>query len=359
MRFTISRAPFAEALKRAAAVADGKSTNPVMRNVLLRADKAKLSVAAANDSMTLLDRLDCNCDKPGSITLDAKRMAESIGTAQGEDVSVDVTDRVALIRCGKSKFDIPGFDEADFPRLPLDIKPAMTIDATALRDGLVRAQHAASRDTHRASINGVTVNGIIAASDGHRLCIIKREHGLKFANGIVIPPQSVSQIVALLDGAENCKATLLEGRLALFIGERVFVSNLNAVKPPPFEELVPRENGQTAIVPRETLIASLGRVSKFSKLENRTSLCFDDGTLTLSAESDAGTAEEEMDVSYMGGAFTVLLNAGYLVDMLKTFDGDEVRIQLGVEPINPIKILPVEGEDQIGMVLTMRAGKAL
>jgi DNA polymerase-3 subunit beta len=99
-------------------------------------------------------------------------------------------------------------------------------------------------------------------------------------------------------------------------------------------------------VKRDDLSAALDRVSVFSdSLTRQVKFSIASNKLRLIVQTpDQGEATEELDVRYDSEDLDIGYNAGYLLDILRTIDSDEVTIQLNT-PVTAGLIVPTAPAD--------------
>ena len=66
-----------------------------------------------------------------------------------------------------------------------------------------------------------------------------------------------------------------------------------------------------------------------------------------------GKAYDECACSFSGKPVEIGFNNRYLIDALKNSQSDMVRLEIG-GPLSPMKVLPVEGDSFLFLVLPMK-----
>jgi DNA polymerase-3 subunit beta len=115
---------------------------------------------------------------------------------------------------------------------------------------------------------------------------------------------------------------------------------------PNYEQVLPKNNTKLLHVKRDDLAAALDRVSVFSdSLTRQVKFSIAQNKLRLIVQTpDQGEATEELDVRYDSEDLDIGYNAGYLLDILRTIDSDEVTVQLNT-PVTAGLIVPTAPAD--------------
>jgi len=101
--------------------------------------------------------------------------------------------------------------------------------------------------------------------------------------------------------------------------------------------------------------AAVDRVSAISSEKSRAvKLTLGNKSLVLSASSpDAGSATEELEVSYQGGDMDIGFNAGYLLDITRQIAGDTTRLMLA-DAASPTIFSEVDDAGALYVLMPMR-----
>src|SRR6478672_5259 len=160
MKVTVERAELLKSLGHVHRVVERRNTIPILANVLVKADRGKLSLKATDLDLEVTDSIAAEVSPGGSTTVPAHMFYEIVRKLpEGAQVVVEAAgDRAVLaIRAGRSRFTL---QTADLKRL---------IDKT---------QFAISTEETRYYLNGIYLHPAgspqaptlrAVATDGHRL----------------------------------------------------------------------------------------------------------------------------------------------------------------------------------------------
>jgi DNA polymerase-3 subunit beta len=331
-----------EALQHVSRVVSGRTTLPILSNVLLEATGDKLRMVAYDMEIGAQSAISVQTETEGSLTVPARLLGEVVAGLPDATVEMKSEDRSILgLSCGRSQYTIHGLPAEEYPALPEvpgDIGFAIT--QAAMRDLVRSTIFAASTDETRAILTGVLLKrdegGVrMVATDSYRLAVktapagtVREEQG-KAEWQLIVPARALQELSRLLDPANEetlVKVNAGEQQIRFEVGPYILISRLIEGQFPNYERVIPSEAGRRIRVNREDLQGAIRRAAivaraEASKLVFRTQ----EGVLTITAESgDVGRAREELAAEVEGEELEIAFNAEYLTDVLGVMGSDAV-----------------------------------
>lgn len=89
------------------------------------------------------------------------------------------------------------------------------------------------------------------------------------------------------------------------------------------------------------------------RLKSPVRCLFEDNEIKVSCSTAIGHANDQIDAKISGSNVEMGFNNRYVLDALRNAEGDEVKILLNGS-LSPMKILPLEGESFLFLVLPVR-----
>jgi DNA polymerase-3 subunit beta len=376
MELVISKQNFARGLERTHAVADRKSSMPILSNVLLTTeDTGTLRFAATDLYLGVAATAPAEVKKGGSVAVAARTLFEIVNQLPQGDVHWTVGPNHAVeIRCGKIRFRIPGMPGDDFPPLPAPGNAEfVSLDAEVLGDLITRTQYSMSNDDTRPHLAGALFEGEariarMVTTDGHRLskCDYRMREGMMLHFSMLVPGKGIAELRRLVEGAKRDKGkeegspqigVASHAGNAFFKREGVILSvKLADEQFPPYAKVIPQGQDKRVVVSRAGMIEALRRMKLVSSDKSGgVRLMVSPGSLRIVSESpDVGEGSEELDVDYAGPALTIGFNAAYILDVLGALTEDEVVFELAGE-LDPGVIKPAgEATLFVGVIMPMR-----
>jgi DNA polymerase-3 subunit beta len=361
MRIQVAREPFFRALQLLQNIVEPRQTLPILANVLLEADEGGLHVSATDLEVGARIAVPATIDRPGGITLAARKLLELVRELPGQPITLALLDSgwVQLL-CGSSSFRLVGLAAEEYP--PLDVDAAdgwLAVDGGRLRGMLVRTSYAMSQDESRPFLNGVYFavrkrELRVVATDGHRLALGRLEVGTDAELSGIVPRKAVHEMSRVLGGDEVALA-FRENHFFLRTPGFVLVSKLVEGQFPNYEQVLPRAHPWRLVVNREPLIAALRRVSVVADDRTRpVRLTVGPGTLRLTASSqELGEAEEVLAAEFGGEELTIGFNARYLLDALGPMEAEQVVVELK-DGLSPGVFRGATEEGHVCVIMPMR-----
>jgi len=370
MKLKIKKEEFLKGLQRIQGVVEKKNTMPILSNMLLSAENGALEIIATDLEIGLRGRYAAEIERPGAVTVSAKKMYEIVRELPAEDIQIRVDEGSWVkIVSGHSQFKLVGLPKDEFPALP-DVaeEGLITIDGETLRDMIKKTLYAVGENDARYVLNGLFVhmtqakNGLnirMVGTDGHRLSMIDRVVDAKHAEeSMIIPKKAMLELRRLLEeGSSGTELRLgFSKNHALFKRDGlVMVSKLIDGNYPNYLQVLPSQNTKKIIVAKDEFMHAVKRVSILSKEKtNAVKVQLEKNRLVLSTNNpEIGEASEELAVAYTGEDLAIGFNSRYLMDVLTAMDKQNISLELS-DPLSPCLIKEEGDEHYKCVVMPMR-----
>jgi DNA polymerase III subunit beta len=371
MKVTVERSELLKSLGHVHRVVERRNTIPILANVLLRADRGKLSLKATDLDVEVTDTIAAEVGPGGSTTVPAHMFFDIVRKLpEGAQVVVESSgERAALaIRAGRSRFTLQTLPESDFPDLaPGEMTHKFTLKAGDLKRLIDKTQFAISTEETRYYLNGIYLHAAgtakaqtlrAVATDGHRLAQIEIElpKGAEGMPGIIVPRKTVAEVQRLLE--DNDADVLIElspGKIRFSVGDVVLTSKLIDGTFPDYARVIPVGNDKELVVDKKEFEAAVDRVSTVSSERGRAvKLSITGGKLLLSVTNpDSGSANEELEVEYESDPIDIGFNSRYLLDIAAQIESEAAVLKLA-DPGSPTLIADKESKGALYVLMPMR-----
>src|ERR1700741_2663463 len=182
MKVTVERSALLKCLGHVHRVVERRNTIPILANVLVRAENAKLAIKATDLDLEVIETIPAEAAGPGATTVPAHMIYDIVRKLpEGAQVVLDASgDRGTLtIRAGRAQFSLQTLPESDFPDLAAgDMTHRFALAAKDLKRLIDKTQFAISTEETRYYLNGIYLHNAgsgksatlrAVATDGHRL----------------------------------------------------------------------------------------------------------------------------------------------------------------------------------------------
>lgn len=375
MELSISKKNFLRGLARTHAVADRKSSMPILSNILLSTDgKSTLRLAATDLYLGVNASSEAKVAKEGTVAVPARTLFDIIKNLPEGEVTLAVgTNHAVEIRCGKVRFKIPGMPGEDFPSLPSPGESKFAdLEIDTLSELISRTQYSMSTDDTRPHLAGALFEGDgknvrMVTTDGHRLSKAeKKATGSSLNFSMLIPSKGIGELRRLLDDAKGDKQKGDDAPMTLGIasvsGNAFFRRDgvqlsvkLADEQFPPYSKVIPQQQDRRVVLSRALFSEALRRIALVaSDKSGGVRLGIEEGKLRITSENpDVGEGSEELDVDFAGKPVTIGFNAKYVLDVLAALPDNEIALELGGE-LEPGVIKPAQDASFVGVIMPMR-----
>jgi DNA polymerase-3 subunit beta len=371
MKLTIERAALLSALGHAQSVVERRNTIPILSNVLVSAANGQLSLTATDLDMDVVENAAADIGQDGTTTVPAHTFYDIVRKLpEGSQVELafDSERSRMTMRAGRSQFSLSCLPKEDFPALSEGDLPHRFVMAAAEVKRLIdKTRFAISTEETRYYLNGIYLHAAeeggrktlrAVATDGHRLALadMPLPSGAEGMPGIIVPRKAINELRKLVDDVDGeVSIGLSDTKIRFSFDDLVLTSKLIDGTFPDYERVIPSGNDKVLEVDTHVFAEAVDRVSTISTEKSRAiKLTLEKDSLVLSATSpDAGSATEEIPVSYDAESLEVGFNSKYLLDITALIEGDNAQA-LMADAASPTMIKDSADDDVLFVVMPMR-----
>jgi DNA polymerase-3 subunit beta len=371
MKVTVERAQLLKSLSHVHRVVERRNTIPILGNVLIRAENARLSLKATDLDLEVTETLAAEVGTAGSTTVPAHMFYDIVRKLpDGSQIVLEADgDRsVMAIKAGRSRFTLQTLPENDFPDLAAgEMTHSFALPASDVKRLIDRTQFAISTEETRYYLNGIYLHAAgtataatlrAVATDGHRLAQVdlKLPKGADGMPGVIVPRKTVGEVQRLIEDAEaEVGIELSQGKIRFTLGNVVLTSKLIDGTFPDYGRVIPQNNDKELIVDKKDFEAAVDRVSTISSERGRAvKLALSAGKLVLSVTNpDSGSATEELEVEYASDALDIGFNSRYLLDIAAQIEGEVAVLRLA-DPGSPTLVQDKDSKGALYVLMPMR-----
>jgi DNA polymerase-3 subunit beta len=368
-----------ENLKRGLAVVGhavaGKSTLPVLSNILLSTDEGRLKLAATNLEIGITCWIGAKIEEEGAITVPAKLLTDYVGGLPNDKLllAADMRTQVLNVQCGREfKANMKGIESEEFPIIPTvsDRTPTVAFPPDMLREAIDQVAFAAATDDTRPVLAGVLMRlkgttATFAAADGFRLSVrtITLPEPIAEPMDVIVPARALLELGRIIGDVEgNVEVTVTpSGGQVLFHTEQMdLVSRLIEGKFPDFERIIPQGHATRTVLDTQELAKAVKLASYFAtasanivKLTMESGGNLGPGKLTISANAaEVGDNQSSLDGMVNGEGGQIALNVKFLTEALNALKTPQVAFETQT-PQSPGVFRPIGAEGYIHIVMPM------
>jgi len=343
LRATCARDDLANALGIVARGLSSRSAVQVLTGILLQVEEEKLTLAATDMEVSLRVAVSGEVSGDGAVVVPGRLLTDLARLLPDETVSLsyEVGEGVLTVASGSYSSRVNVFSAEDFPRLPALDASLHTIAAPALLGTIEKVARAASRDESRPVLTGILVRFegdtlIMAATDSYRLAVKETSLGESGPElDAIIPARALQELARLAAGTEEVKLGVHENHVIFGTGDVWLTSRRIDGQFPNYKQLLPEAFELEVTTAREPILNVVRRAAVMAQRNAPLRLRFEEGELTVSAQSqDVGEARESLQLDYAGEPLEIGFNPDFLRDGLEAVGGETVQLKL-INPLRP------------------------
>ena len=355
-------------------IVERKNTIPILANVLMEAKGNEIRMLATDLEVALRSRCEAAVEKPGALTLPAKKLYEIVKALPETDVRIVEDKNGVKVSADRFESRMQTLPKEDFPAVP-EASGAIsaTLPRNAVREMVAKTQFAITGEDTRYFLNGalfILQPGAMSlvATDGHRLALVNVDRPKTAAKGpkdgvpedirAILPRKTLWELGKLLtEGEGDISYERGENHLFFDIGGRMLISRMIDGQFPAFERVIPKGNNKRIEFERERLTNAVKRVALLSNERSRAvKFQLDKGKVEVTSSSpEFGEAKETLPVDYAGPSLQICFNAQYVLDFLAAVSTDVVSLDLKDEVSQAVmKPVGAEGYDYTYVIMPMR-----
>lgn len=369
MKLTIERAALLRALGHVQSVVERRNTIPILSNVMLDAQDSALSLTATDMDIAIIEAVPADIATAGAVTAPAHTLYDIVRKLpEGAQIGLEAEDGQLHLSAGRARFRLGTLDTAEFPAMSEgDLPHRFRVSATDFRQLIDRTRFAISTEETRYYLNGIYLHAVsgeggtalrAVATDGHRLARVEMPlpDGAAEMPGVIVPRKTVNELRKLIDETGgDVDISLSDTKIRFAFDDAILTSKLIDGTFPDYERVIPSGNDKIMEVDRKEFAGAVDLVSTIATEKSRAiKLSFDKGNLALSATSpDAGSAEEELDVSYDGEPIKIGFNSRYLLDITQQIEGDRAQFAMA-DPGSPTIVRDAADSSALYVLMPMR-----
>ena len=311
MNFFCTRSELSESLNNVTRAVAAKTTHPAMEGVLINAEDDRLTLSCYNMELGIKTYMPARVSENGSIVLNAKLFSDIIRRLDSENIEIECDEKcMTKIKGGAAEYSIIGIEEEEFPQLPsVDERINFTVSSTVLKSMIDQTIFAVAVNDFKPVHTGskfIIKDHILSvvSVDGFRLAIRQEPVSYHDELDFVVPGKSLSEVSKLISEEEEILVALSQKHIIFRIGKYDVISRLLEGEFIKYNDIIPKEH-------------------------------------------DVVECEVKGEPVEMG------FNNRYLSEALRATGCDKVKIMI-TSSLAPVKIVPMEGESFLFLVLPVR-----
>jgi DNA polymerase III subunit beta len=347
MKLLLDRSAFLSSLQLVARATATRSAIQALSGILITVEGDDARLAATDTELGLRSQVQAKVEQPGRALVPGRLLVDIVRALDTTEVTLEykVDKRELEVSAGQSRFVLKGLASEDFPQLPNPpSSDALKMPADVFAKTIDRVARAASRDETRPVLTGILVSVSdhklrMVATDSYRLSVRETQADLADTSDfeVNVPARALQEVSRIIADAkpDQVVVSAAENQVVFGIGPVLLSSRMIDGQFPNYQQLLPENFEQEIRLDRGELMGVVRRVSLMAQRNAPLRLKFEEGALTVAAQTpDVGEASESTPIAYSGDALEIGFNPQFLQDGLETAEAEELVLKL-ISPLRP------------------------
>jgi DNA polymerase-3 subunit beta len=363
MKIECKRVDLNDALQEIVSVVPSSTMIPILNNVMLTVEGAKMTITGSDMEISLAIEIPCTAESDFSTTVPAKLFSDIVKTISEETITLDFDGQNIHLYASKAKFLINCLEPSEYPKLPQVNGNAYDLQSGELNRLYRKVTPAiAPKGESNISFSSVLMETIsnelrLVTTDGQRLIVSKYWEKTDLSSmKILLPPKSL-QVLSKISGKKNSIVTMTvaDRELSFAFDRHLLITRRIDGVFPEYERVIPTSFTYKFFLVKSTLMNALNRVYLVVRdSSKKVTFRIADNELSISStEQEIGSGEDSMAVESSGGEYELILDAKKLMDGIEAVETEKVMFETN-GPFHPLVIKDQDSENYIYVLVSLR-----
>lgn len=365
MKFTCNTKELNAACANVMRAVSSKVTIPTIEGILMECEGSSIRLTGYDFEFGIKTVIGASVQKEGAIVINAKILCDILRGLSAENVSFETNGTSVTISSALACYNVSGIDAGEYPELPsvqggypLFINKAL-LQKMVSQTVFAVAENESSKPVHTGLKFEMGENTLrLIGVDGYRLAI--RTENIKYDGediSFIVPKKTIKELVKLTGGDEESEISINIGKrhIVFEIDNYSIISRLLDGEFLDYNAAIPKTAATTVLVNTQDMEECIERTTPVieNNAKNPIRCLFDNDELRISTVSSLGRVVDRIKANISGDRVEIGFNSKYVLDALGAAETDQIKIELS-GPISPVKIMPLNDDSFLFLVLPMR-----
>lgn len=281
--------------------------------------------------------------EPGAVAINAKVFSEIVRKLPDNEVTLQTDANYNThITCEKSKFNIVGNSNEEFPYLPqIERTDSIVLSQFTLKEVIRQTVFSISDNENNKIMTGelFQIEGDmlrVISLDGHRVSIRKIQLNNSYSPvKVIVPGKMLNEVSKILSGelSDEVHIYITDKHILFEFNDTLVLSRLIEGNYYPIDQMLTNDYETKVTINKKEFLSCIDRATLLVKESEKKPIIINigDGSLELKINSAIGSMNEEIDITKEGKDIMIGFNPKFLIDALRVIDDEEIMLYL----INP------------------------
>ncbi|MFA6407570.1 MAG: DNA polymerase III subunit beta [Candidatus Paceibacterota bacterium] len=320
----------------------GINTNlPILKNVLIRVEKAKIYFIATNLELAITCSVSGKIVDNGEITVPFSLFLSLAKNLTAERVTLEQKDKHLVITTDNYEATLQTQSAKEFPIIPTIHNTTQTLKISAplfletLRAVFVATQYSEIRPEISGFLLKFSEDRLfLVATDSFRLSESILESGEATSTleecAVIVPFRTAEELLRFLASEKGNVDIFIDANQILFKTEtKELISRLVDGVFPEYNPIIPKQTQNEILVNREEFVSAVKLASSFAGRANDITISVGENKKYIDlfcADSTLGENHYKIPVKLKGETFSIVFNWRYFLDGLKIFSNRDITL---------------------------------
>ena len=369
MKFSIKKQALYKVLSSAGRAASMHSPLPILSGIKFELTQNELTLIASNSNISIKEILRADdqnkliVSEEGAVVLESRYVLEAVRKLESEIIEFEIIDGALTRISGNSaEYNINGSKADLYPNIDFSKpKNEFSIPGFKLSEIISQTAFVCANSEDRPIFTGVNFksSGNVlssVATDSYRLAkkTVELENEMEF--NISVPASNLYEVVKSISDNNDVIVAVSDKIVQFYLDSTLIQSRLIDGIFPDVNRLIPSEFGFELLVNTHELVNAIDR-SSFLKSDGYWTVKLEasqDQVVISSKSQEIGSSEEVIQpLEYRGGDLKISFSGKYLIDALKSFKADVLKLSF-VGEMSAFIVQNPEDLSIVQMVLPVR-----
>ena len=365
MKFTCNTKNLNNACNNVMRAVSTKVTIPTIEGILVECGSDTLSLTGYDFEFGINTIMQATVSEPGALVINAKVLCDIIRKAASESITFETSGTSVSITAGAAQYNIIGISADEYPELPsVSGGIPVFINQGVLQKMVMQTLFAVAEDENQKMVHTglkfeLSKNQLrLVGVDGFRLAI--RTETIKYDGEeltFIVPKKTIRELIKIIGSETDKDIQISVGKRHIIfdVDNYSIISRLLEGDFLDYNAAIPKTSGTTVLINTNDAISCIERTIPVieNSAKNTIRCLFDNDEMRVSTVSSLGRVVDYTHANISGNRVEIGFNSKYLLDAFNAADTDQVKIELS-GPVSPVKVLPVNDESFLFLVLPMR-----
>jgi len=341
MKIEVNRVEALKVLSMVQGFTAKKDTEPILQQAKLASKEGSIEIIGTNLEVAIRSKLNATVLEEGQILVPCQKVVQILKESDEELVNIDTDGNFTKVSLDGANFklntgdvfQVSEFPEID-PKTGINNGEPFKISATRLIEMLSKVSFCTAKESSRYTLNGVLFHlssGMLTlvATDGKRLALASESIENVNEVKVVVPDRSLALLKSIPHEELEASITIGTSHVWIKIGDTEVRLNILEGRFPKYQDLLGSKNEITIATKTKELLSKV-KLANLLLRDNSKKVFFKAQKNRLDLRA-SGIGIGESDISLDATAneeITFCVNPDYLIDILKSWEGEEVVLKL-------------------------------